>query len=41
MALAGEKGSPIWKAYGASRQGFLAAMTDKAVGRSSNHNVSN
>ena len=30
MALAGEKGSQIWKAYGASRQGFLAAMTDKA-----------
>ena len=31
VALAGEKGSPIWKAYGASRQGFLAAMTDKAA----------
>ena len=41
VSLAGEKGSQIWKAYGASRQGFLAAMTDKAVGRSSNHNVSN
>ena len=31
VALAGEKGSRIWKAYGASRQGFLAAMTDKAA----------
>jgi predicted ATPase len=31
VALAGEKASPIWKAYGASRQGFLAAMTDKAT----------
>ena len=30
VSLAGEKGSQIWKAYGASRQGFLAAMTDKA-----------
>jgi len=24
-------GSPLWKAFGASRQGFLAAMTDKAA----------
>jgi class 3 adenylate cyclase/predicted ATPase len=31
VTLAGEKGSTIWKAYGASRQGFLAAMTDKAA----------
>ena len=31
MTLAGEKGSTMWKAYGASRQGFLAAMTDKAA----------
>jgi predicted ATPase len=31
VALAGEKGSPIWKAYGASRQGFIAAMTGKAA----------
>jgi class 3 adenylate cyclase/predicted ATPase len=29
--LAREKGSLIWKAYGASRQGWLAAMTDKAA----------
>ena len=31
VTLAGEKGSTMWKAYGASRQGFLAAMTDKAA----------
>jgi predicted ATPase len=31
VALAAEKGSLIWKAYGGSRQGFLAAMTDKAA----------
>ena len=31
VALAGEKGSLIWKAYGASRQGFVAAVTDKAA----------
>ena len=31
VALAGEKGSPIWKAYGALRRGWLAAMTDKAA----------
>ena len=31
VALAGEKGSPIWKAYGAARQGLLAAVTDKAA----------
>ena len=31
VALAGEKRSPIWKAYGALRQGWLAAMTDKAA----------
>jgi predicted ATPase len=30
VALAGEKGSAIWKAYGAARQGFLAVITDKA-----------
>ncbi len=29
--LAGEKGSPIWKSYGALRQGWLAAMTNKAA----------
>ena len=32
VALAGEKGSPIWKSYGALRQGWLAAMTNKAAG---------
>src|SRR4029077_1749232 len=26
------KGSPIWKSYGALRQGWLAAMTNKAAG---------
>jgi predicted ATPase len=31
VALAGEKGSAIWKAYGASRQGFLAVVNDKAA----------
>ena len=31
VTLAGQKGSTMWKAYGASRQGFLAAMTDKAA----------
>jgi class 3 adenylate cyclase/predicted ATPase len=31
VALAGEKGSQIWKAYGAFRQGQLAVMTDKAA----------
>ena len=31
MALAGEKGSALWRAYGAMRQGFLAAVTDKAA----------
>jgi predicted ATPase len=31
VTLAGEKGSLIWKAYGASREGFLAATTDKAA----------
>jgi class 3 adenylate cyclase/predicted ATPase len=31
VVLAAEKGSLIWKAYGASRQGFLAAMTDKSA----------
>jgi predicted ATPase len=31
VALAGEKGSPLWKAFGASRQGWLAATTDKAA----------
>ena len=30
VSLAGEKGSQIWKAYGTSRQGFLAVMADKA-----------
>jgi class 3 adenylate cyclase/predicted ATPase len=29
--LAGEKGSPIWKSYGAMRQGWLAAMTNRAT----------
>jgi hypothetical protein len=28
--LAGEKGSTMWKAFGVSRQGFLAGVTDKA-----------
>ena len=41
VALAGEKGSPIWKSYGAMRQGWLAAMTNKAARCSSNHNVGN
>jgi tetratricopeptide (TPR) repeat protein len=31
VALAGEKGSPLWKAFGVSRQGWLAAMTNKAA----------
>jgi len=31
VALADEKGSPLWKAFGVSRQGFVAAMTDKAA----------
>jgi predicted ATPase len=31
VTLAGGKGSTMWKAYGAARQGFLAAMTDKAA----------
>ena len=31
VALAGEKGSALWRAYGAMRQGFLAAVTDKAA----------
>ncbi len=31
VALADEKGSPLWKAFGVSCQGWLAAMTDKAV----------
>jgi class 3 adenylate cyclase/predicted ATPase len=31
VALAGEKGSRLWKAFGAFRQGQLAAMTDKAA----------
>jgi class 3 adenylate cyclase/predicted ATPase len=30
VTLASEKGSTMWKAFGVSRQGFLAAMTDKA-----------
>jgi predicted ATPase len=32
VELAGEKGSPIWKSYGAMRQGWLAAMTNSAAG---------
>ena len=31
VALAGEKGSPLWKAFGVARQGWLAAMTGKAA----------
>jgi class 3 adenylate cyclase/predicted ATPase len=31
VTLAGEKSSTMWKAYGAFRQGQLAAMTDKAA----------
>ena len=31
VALADEKSSPIWKAYGALRQGWLAALTDKGA----------
>jgi predicted ATPase len=31
VTLAGEKGSTMWKAFGVSRRGFLAAMTDKAA----------
>jgi predicted ATPase len=31
VSLAGEKGSTMWKAFGVSRRGFLAAMTDKAA----------
>jgi hypothetical protein len=31
VALADEKGSPLWKAFGVSRKGWLAAMTDKAA----------
>ena len=31
VTLAGEKGSALWRAYGAMRQGLLAAMTDKAA----------
>ena len=31
VALAGEKGSLIWKAYGTSRQGFIAAVTNRAT----------
>jgi predicted ATPase len=31
VALSGEKGSPLWKAFGVSRQGWLAAINDKAV----------
>jgi hypothetical protein len=29
--LASGKGSTMWKAYGTARQGFLAAMNDKAA----------
>jgi predicted ATPase len=31
VTLADEKGSPLWKAFGVSCQGWLAAMTDKAA----------
>ena len=31
VILAGEKGSTMWKAFGALRRGCLAAMTDKAA----------
>jgi class 3 adenylate cyclase/predicted ATPase len=31
VALADKKGSPLWKSFGLSRQGFIAAMTDKAA----------
>jgi hypothetical protein len=31
VALADEKGSPLWKAFGVSRQGYLAAVTDKVA----------
>jgi hypothetical protein len=36
--LADEKGSTIWRAYGASRQGFLAAMAkENWAGRAAGH----